>query len=363
MEINLTDEKYHKSILYIHIFFAVILASFLLKELSSVFLPAIISILLAIVFYPVITKLHTKLKFPWVLAAILFVLLILAGIASISSLLTKSLETIISEYPKYELRLMSIFEKIAFHLNLEFDKGKSFIENLWNILQVRTFIQKTAVDLSSGIFTSVKSVLVFLLMFAFLLIELGSFSDKINIAFEGNSRGTILSISAQIIYDVTRYLSIKFFISLATGILVYAGVSIVGLDFPIVWGFVAFIMNFIPTFGSIISTILTVLFALLKFYPSWGKIIYILILMISVNFVLGNIIEPRIEGKHLGLSPFAILISLSIWGWIWGFIGMILAVPMTVIIKIVCQNIPELHRIAIFLSNNAEETKKDLKFH
>lgn len=355
------EEKYQKSILYILLFFAVIVASFIMKELSSVFLPIIISILLAIVFYPVITKLHTKLKFPWVLAALLIVVLLLAGIASISSLLTKSLGTIFSEYPKYEIRLMSIFEKIAFHLNLEFDKGKSFIENLWGILQVRDFIQKAAVNLSSGIVSSVKSVLVFLLMLAFLLIELGSFSEKINIAFEGVSRGAILNISSQIIFDVTRYLSIKFFISLATGILVYAGVAIVGLDFPIVWGFFAFVMNFIPTFGSIISIVITFLFALLQFYPEWGKIIYVVILLISVNFVLGNIIEPRIEGRHLGLSPFAILISLSIWGWIWGFIGMILAVPMTVIIKIVCQNIPELRRIAIFLSNNPEETKKQAK--
>lgn len=352
------EEKYQKSILYTLLFFAVIVASFIMKELSSVFLPIIISILLAIVFYPVITKLHTKLKFPWVLAALLIVVLLLAGIGSISSLLTKSLGTIFSEYPKYEIRLMSIFEKIAFHLNLEFDKGKSFIENLWGILQVRDFIQKAAVNLSSGIVSSVKSVLVFLLMLAFLLIELGSFSEKINIAFEGVSRGAILNISSQIIFDVTRYLSIKFFISLATGILVYAGVAIVGLDFPIVWGFFAFVMNFIPTFGSIISIVITFLFALLQFYPEWGKIIYVVILLISVNFVLGNIIEPRIEGRHLGLSPFAILISLSIWGWIWGFIGMILAVPMTVIIKIVCQNIPELRRIAIFFSNNPEETKK-----
>lgn len=355
------EEKYQKSILYTLLFFAVIVASFIMKELSSVFLPIIISILLAIVFYPVITKLHTKLKFPWVLAALLIVVLLLAGIGSISSLLTKSLGTIFSEYPKYEIRLMSIFEKIAFHLNLEFDKGKSFIENLWGILQVRDFIQKAAVNLSSGIVSSVKSVLVFLLMLAFLLIELGSFSEKINIAFEGVSRGAILNISSQIIFDVTRYLSIKFFISLATGILVYAGVAIVGLDFPIVWGFFAFVMNFIPTFGSIISIVITFLFALLQFYPEWGKIIYVVILLISVNFVLGNIIEPRIEGRHLGLSPFAILISLSIWGWIWGFIGMILAVPMTVIIKIVCQNIPELRRIAIFLSNNPEETKKQAK--
>ena len=331
-----------------------------MKELSSVFLPIIISILLAIVFYPVLRKMHDKIKLPWLIGVFIILIILIAGIGSISTLLSKSMGTIFSEYPKYEIRLMSIFEKIALHLNLKFEKEKSFIENIWGILQVREFIQKAALSLSSGIVSSVRTVFVFLLMFTFLLIELGSFSEKINAAFEGDSRSAILGISSQIILDVTRYLSIKFFISLATGILVYIGVAIVGLDFPVVWGFFAFIMNFIPTFGSIISTVITTLFALLQFYPGWGKIIYILILLVTVNFVLGNIIEPRIEGKHLGLSPFAILISLSVWGWIWGFIGMILAVPMTVIIKIICKNIPELHKVAIFLGNNTEETKKDL---
>ena len=80
--------------------------------------------------------------------------------------------------------------------------------------------------------------------------------------------------------------------------------------------------------------------------------------MLSVNMVLGNIIEPRTEGKHLGLSPFVILVSLSIFGWIWGFAGMIIAVPMTVIIKIICENVSFLHGIAVLLGNTTEPPKK-----
>jgi predicted PurR-regulated permease PerM len=116
-------------------------------------------------------------------------------------------------------------------------------------------------------------------------------------------------------------------------------------------------MNFIPTFGSIISTLFTTIFALLQFYPHYGKVIFIFLFMIAVNFILGQILEPRIEGERLGLSPFAILVSLTLWGYIWGFIGMILAVPMTVIIKIFCENIPYLNFVSVILGNKRKAIK------
>ena len=152
--------------------------------------------------------------------------------------------------------------------------------------------------------------------------------------------------------QTVRYISIKFFISLATGILSFITTWLIGLDFPIVWGFLAFIMNFIPFFGSIISVGATTLFCLVQFYPNWGKTVFILVFLTGINMVLGNIIEPRIEGKNLGISPVAILVSLSIWGYIWGFTGMLLAVPLTVIIKIVCENIDYLRAFAIILGND-----------
>ena len=120
-------------------------------------------------------------------------------------------------------------------------------------------------------------------------------------------------------------------------------------------------MNFIPTFGSIISVISTTIFTLLQFYPQYGKVLIVFFGMIFINFTLGNIIEPRIEGKELGLSPFVILVSLSLWGFIWGFVGMILAVPITVIIKIVCENIEYLNPIATILGYTKNSKEKKIK--
>jgi predicted PurR-regulated permease PerM len=345
------EKDYSKAIFYILFFLAIIALGTLCKLLSSVILPVVVAVLMTFSFMPVILKLNRKLKIPWILLVLIIDIILLFAIFGLSSLLVSSLSTIIAEYPKYESRFMSIYKLTAATFNLQFDDGKSFIDNLWSVLQVREYVQKLAVFLSSGLFTFAKYFLVIILLFTFLLIEIKSTGKKINSAFHSKTRSKVFRIIQQVISETVRYLSIKFFISLATGILVFIGTSIVGMDFPIVWGFLAFIMNFIPTFGSIISTLLTTLFATLQFYPAWGKIIYIFILLLSINMILGNILEPRIEGNHLGLSPFVILVSLSLWGWLWGFVGMILAVPMTVIIKIVCENFSILNPIAVLLGN------------
>ena len=184
---------------------------------------------------------------------------------------------------------------------------------------------------------------------------------KISYAFADRAKGKILRMIRRIILDIVHYISIKFFISLTTGILVFFVALIFGMDFAVLWAFLAFVLNFIPTFGSIFSCGLTTTFALLQFYPSYSKIVAILILMILINFMLGNIIEPRVQGKNLGLSPFVIIVSLSLWGYIWGMVGMIIAVPMTVIIKIISENISYLHPLAILLGNNPLQTKKEFK--
>ena len=114
----------------------------------------------------------------------------------------------------------------------------------------------------------------------------------------------------------------------------------------------------IPIFGSIISVGLTTIFSLIQFYPNWGKTIFVLVFMTSVNMVLGNILEPRIEGKNLGISPVIILISLSLWGYIWGFTGMLIAVPLMVIIKIVCENIDYLKGLAILIGNDPRQNNQ-----
>ena len=154
-----------------------------------------------------------------------------------------------------------------------------------------------------------------------------------------------------IMLQVTRYLTAKFLISLATGVVVAVGLWLAGLEFAIVCGILQFVMNFIPNLGSIAVGLATSLFALLQFWPEPGPVILVVAIMLGANMIIGNLLDPQIIGDNLGLSSLVVLVSLVIWGWLWGFAGMILAVPMTVIIKIICQNFSFLEPISIVLGS------------
>lgn len=345
------EQNYQKNIYYILVIFLAILFFTLSKVLASVILPVVVCVMFAFVLMPLIQKISSKAKLPWILSSLIIFLLFVFALGILSSLLISGFTTIISEYPKYESKFMSIYTMIAQKFNLEIDEDISFMQNLWKYLNIRDFVQKAAIFLSSGMVSFARNLMIILLMLAFLLLELRYSARKINSMFKDDKKGKVLRLSKQVVDETVHFISIKFLFSLVTGILVFLGTWLIGLDFPIVWAFIAFVMNFIPTFGSIFSVGLTTLFSIIQFYPSWGKIIFIFIFMTAINFVLGNILEPRIEGKQMNLSPFIILVSLTLWGYIWGFVGMILAVPMTVMIKIVCENVSFLTPIAVILGN------------
>ena len=351
---NLNQNNTSNRIFYLVLFLAVVLAGFLCKTMSTVLIPVVLSFMLSFVFLPIIKKLNVKTGIPWVISSLIIVVLFFLAILGLTSILVTSLTGIISEYPKYENRFMSIYQIVAQNLGIEIDSTKSLFQNLWTSLKVREYTQKLAVTLSSGVISFSKTIFLISIMTAFIMLEMRLTKRKMHYAFK-NNRAKITRISNQIINQTMRYISIKFFISLATGLLCGITSLIIGLDFPIVWGFLAFIMNFIPIFGSVISVGLTTIFSLVQFYPNWGKTVFVLIFMTSVNMILGNIIEPRIEGQNLGISPVIILISLSFWGYIWGFTGMLLAVPLMVIIKIVCENIEYLKGLAILIGNDPRQ--------
>ena len=352
------EKNYNRMSFFILLAFACILIGALCKIMASFILPVAVAIMMSFVFLPIIKKINKKLKIPWTLSTILVIVLFIFLLFGISSILVSSLKSIVSEYPKYESKFLNVYKLIAEKMNLEFDAGESFITNLWKNLGVQKYAQKAAVFLSSGLVSFGKSIFLIIIMIFFIEIEVNLTKEKLDSFF--SSLNKFQTICKQIVYQTVRYVSIKFYISLATGILVFFVTYFLGMDFAIVWAFIAFIMNFIPVFGSIFSVGITTIFAMIQFAPHFGKAIFILIFLTSINMVLGNIVEPKIEGKNLGLSPFAILVSLSLWGYIWGFVGMILAVPLTVIIKIICENIEDLKWIALILgsSNSKNSSKK-----
>lgn len=354
------QRDYSKQIFYILLFFVFIVSGVILNLSSSFVIPVTVSVLLSCVFYPIVKKINEKTKLPWVLGTLLFALLFLIAMLLIITIVGTSVTTILGQYSKYESRFLSIYKVVADTFRISFDNEKNLFDNLWDQLKVREFVQRNAITFSGDILSSSKNIGLVLLFSIFLLIEMKNGRERINSLSEGKLSDRIQKIVHKVISETVHYISIKFFISLATGILVLLLLLPLRLDFAIMWAFLAFIMNFIPTFGSIISVGLTTLFAILQFYPTAFPIIFIFTGMTLINIVLGNIIEPKIEGENLGLSPFVILVSLTFWGWMWGFIGLILAVPVMVIVKIICENISYLNGIATLIGNKPKVKNENM---
>ena len=353
------NRNYARSIFIVLVLFGITVCCTVLKLTVSFTLPLLVAILLSFVFYPFCKGLK-KLHIPWILSIIIILVITVVVIYFIVSLLITSLQTIIEAYPRYEARFTSIYRMIAATLKLPFDEDLSLISNLLNSLNLRSVLQNLAITLSTSLVSFSKVLLMIMLLVTFLLLEFNTMRLKFDVAFtSAETHEKILRIVRNTIAEVTHYISIKFLISLSTGVLVTLGTAVVKMDFPIIWGFLAFVLNFIPNFGSILSCLITGLFALLQFYPSVGTVIYVAAMVIVVNMTLGNFVEPRWEGSDLGLSPFIILVSLSLWGFIWGFVGMILAVPMTVIIKIICENVDSLRPVAIMIGGNPNKSSRN----
>jgi predicted PurR-regulated permease PerM len=346
-----------RAVFFIMIFIAFVLIGAVLKICASVILPFTIAMLLAFVMEPMVSFMGRR-RIPRIPAIMFTILIIVAGLYLMGMVLFSSGRTILTLYPRYENRFLEIYAWLADVFELPYDEHLSFFDNLWGQLGVRNSVRDMTFSFSNSFVVFLKDAFMVVLFMVFILLEAAQFKEKIDLAFENRHSGQIKKINADVVTQVTRYLSTKFFISLATGIIVALGLGLVGLEFAIVWGFIQFILNFIPNIGSIAAGVGATLFALIQFWPEPGPIIAVAAVMFGANMIIGNILEPKIVGDNLGLSPVAVLASLLLWGYLWGFAGMILAVPMTVIIKIVCENIPVLEPISILLSSHKSILRK-----
>jgi AI-2 transport protein TqsA len=193
-----------------------------------------------------------------------------------------------------------------------------------------------------GPFISFMSELLLVLVFMiFILSGRGRMEKKIALAFSPDQASTVSRAVRKIDHQVQKYLAVKTLVCIITGVLTTVILALFGLPFAVVFGVLAFFLNYIPTLGSIIATALPVLLATF-FFGNLGPAVGILVLLMAINLILGNVVEPRLMGKGLGLSPLLVFFSLFFGAWLWGIPGMILAVPILAILKIIFSNVPSL---------------------
>lgn len=356
------ENRLLRGIFYLLTFMCIILTGTMLKVLDSFLKPVVLAVLLAAVFYPFIKRLNSKFKIPWALGILLVYALFTVVFFVLGNILTSSFMSILDSFPKYEERFRTIYHtmqqgfadnKDSGLLTFFFDinQDQTLLENLSSQLNILPLLKNMAVNFTNFLLSFTKSTFLVILLSVFLILEMKFTKKKIYAAFSNQKSSKIHDIMNRIAKDTTHYISIKFFISLLTGIFVFIFTLLAGIDFPLIWAFLAFVLNFVPTFGSIISWAVTSVFAFVQCYPSPFPVIFITVSILVMNVFLGNVIEPRIEGENLGISPFVILVSLSLWGWLWGFLGLIVAVPLMVIIKIFCENISYLRPLGILLGS------------
>lgn len=228
-------------------------------------------------------------------------------------------------------------------------------------LQIGQQVLSNFALLFAGITTAARGVGLVLLYVLFFLVEQSSFPRKmraLGLNLEGGNR---LAFTLSEINDAMRtYLGVKTFTSLLTAVLSFMVMYFIGLDYALFWAFLIFLFNFVPTIGSITATALPALLALVQF-ETLTPFLVIVLGVTGIQILVGNLLEPRLMGSTLNISPLVVVLALILWSMLWGIAGMILSVPITVAIIIVCAQFPETRAIAILLSRNGQITTKRKK--
>ena len=347
-----------RAVLFLVALIAVFITGAVLKITAVVIVPLIIALLLAVVLSPLVIFLE-KIRIPRFISIILAGILVIASLIVIGVVFYSSAHAILRAYPRYENRITEIYIWLARFFELSYDEELSVFQNLWSQLGIRSQIRLYTISLSNTFLSFTRDAVMVTLFVIFFLFEGVFIKEKLSVAFEGPRASQIQKMSTDIMLQVSRYLSIKFVISVVNGLVVALFLGMAGLEFATVWGIIQFIVNFIPTLGSIAVGVAASLFALIQFWPEPGPVILVAAIMLITNLIIGNILDPKIMGDGLGLSPVVLLVSLVLWGWLWGFAGMVISVPMMVITKIVCENVAVLEPVSILLgSRRAVNAKK-----
>lgn len=206
--------------------------------------------------------------------------------------------------------------------------------------------------LASSFTSMISKVFLVLIYVLFLMLEQGTFTNKITAIFPDTARRrSITSILSHAQEDIQTYLWIKTLTSSITGVVSYLVLISVGVDFAGFWAFTIFLLNYIPTIGSIIATLFPAILALIQF-DTFLQFFIVLAGVGAIQVVVGNFLEPKLMGNSLNLSPFVVMMSLTLWGSLWGVAGMFLSVPITVMLLIVFAHFKSTRYLAILLSGN-----------
>lgn len=312
-----------------------------MRAAASLLTPFLLAVFIAIIASPLLLWLKRhRLPF-W--AALLVVTAGLVGVGGlITSLVSSSLDPFMTTLPQVQERLKGLTIDFttwldAFGIHVPREALMTYIDP--------SSAMGVAGDFIGGVGNLLGDTALILLTVFFILLEAAGLPAKLAVALK--SPETTLTRLEHVLDNVNRYMMIKTITSLTTGLLIWIWLSIIGVDFPVLWGLVAFLLNFVPTIGSIIAAVPAVLLALVQM--DLQATLLVAIGYMVVNVLIGNFIEPKFMGRGVGLSTLVVFSSLVFWGWVLGPVGMFLSVPLTMTLKIALDANPDTRPIAVLL--------------
>ena len=274
-----------------------------------------------------------------IVMAVMIVILLL-----ISVQIGSSFSGFIDQLPLLQARIREQVLELSAYLRSKGFSGTQKI--LLEYVKPEVLLKLTA-NLLSGLSSVLSDLVLILLTVTFILLEVSSFPIKLR-AVLGDPKQKFPHFT-KFANDMKRYMVIKTFMSLASGILIAVWLYILGVDYAILWGFLAFLLNYIPNIGSIVAAIPAVILAIVQL--GFGSGVLVAAGYIVINFVEGNIIEPRLMGRKLGLSTLVVFLSLIFWGGLLGFVGAILAIPLTMTMKFAFESSESTKWIGVLLGS------------
>lgn len=327
----------NRSIRNILIIFLGIVLFALLKLLAHLLLPLILACLLALLCIPMVDKLK-RMGVPKLLTILLTALVVGFSLMIVVNIFANTITDILDDLDmlilQFNQKVEIISQWVTETFNLEIPQGNesyaAWLNQWFGSLNWAGALRSTLF----GIGDFGKDFLLFLLYFMFLLGGLSEYRQFID--YVVGERKELKSHTETMQKSISSYIAIKTVISLGTGVLAFFICLIFGLNYALFWGFVAFLFNFIPSIGSILSTVLPVLLAFVQF-DSVGRFLGLALALLAVQLVIGNIIDPMVMGDRMRLNSITVIFGLLFWGYIWGIPGMLLSVPLNVILKLILE--------------------------
>jgi predicted PurR-regulated permease PerM len=318
-----------------------------IKAASPIAVPFLMALFVAVITTPIFLALQRRGVPSWLalLALIFGLVLIVIGLLGVVS---NSVADFTRNLPEYQERLQT---QLNVTLNWIEAKGIDVPAELEEITLNPQATMRFVANMLASMGALLSSSFLILLITVFFLLEVALLPNKIK-GLAGLSAETV-RYAGIVVEDIRHYVALKTVMSLLTGALVTGFAMVLGIDYPILLGLMAFMLNYVPTIGSIIAAVPGVLLAVVQFGVSQGLVAALGYIVINVG--VSNILEPRYLGRGLGLSPFVIVISMFFWGWVLGPVGMLLSVPLTMVVKIALDASPESRWIAVLMGDKAAQ--------